>query len=813
MVVRLVSLVAILRPLLNRLQGVLRQWTSCQSIEKTGPFDFQGTAFSARKDSTPIYLGSGHTINCLRGCSADAHCMPLSALALLTLLLVAATGLEAVEDPVTLALPPTTELNRLAEIVAEATGLSLQYSPQKLTGSVNLAVRGELSQADLWAAFNQVLYGQGFTTVVSGTPLIYQVVPVGEAAGQSVAMSLGELEAMTYAPGYAVVALPLAHVAPEPAVKLLGVLFTGQVSHVRSLGERELVISAPVPLIREARRILALVDRPGVAAAVRPFKPSRTAPQALQAAAAQAWASFGRIQGNERPADIQVAPDGQQVLLVAAQGDIERLLALVADLDRSEPVEVRTYRPAFFAIDEVATLLLQVLKPEDPSGRGVDVVRDSLTNSLIVTATTAQHARIGDLLRTLEETPASSRRQMRSFVVRNRNVDDLAKVVSELIDSGISSTDDGGTTQAPRPPGGAGAAEGPATVAPPLGANVTTPPPMPAQVGTAPRGAGTGTTHRAKDDSVVITTDPATNRLICLGEPRALTQIATLLGQLDQRQPQVELEVILVTLSSNQSRDLGIELAGRITRGEMTGTVSSLFGLSSASAADPIARQLSNPAGLGGVVINPGDYAGVVRALETIATGRSLIRSLVVVANNGKATVNGVVQEPVTSINSGDQVATTSYAGTSDAGTQLTIEPQISAADHVTLTYAVSQSAFLGDPTVTANGGVIPPTKRTDSVSSVATIPDGFVIALGGLSNRSRSDSESRLPFLGGIPILGHLFKSQSRSESDSRFYVFIRANVLRHAVFADLRRSSDQHAELVPEVQGQPRLRPELIK
>ena len=203
----------------------------------------------------------------------------------------------------------------------------------------------------------------------------------------------------------------------------------------------------------------------------------------------------------------------------------------------------------------------------------------------------------------------------------------------------------------------------------------------------------------------------------------------------------------------------------------------------------------------------------MVRALETVASGRSLIRSRVVVTNNGKAMVNGVVQEPVTSINSGDQVATTSYSGTSDAGTQLSLEPQISAADNVTLTYAITQSAFLGDSTVTANGGVIPPTKRTDSVSSVATIPDGFVIGLGGLSNRSDSDSESRLPFLGGIPILGHLFKNQSRSSTDSRFYVFIRASVLRHSTFADLRRISREQAADLPQIPNRPALKPESLK
>jgi type II secretory pathway component GspD/PulD (secretin) len=132
----------------------------------------------------------------------------------------------------------------------------------------------------------------------------------------------------------------------------------------------------------------------------------------------------------------------------------------------------------------------------------------------------------------------------------------------------------------------------------------------------------------------------------------------------------------------------------------------------------------------------------------------------------------------------------------------------------VTLTYSISQSAFLGSPTVTSNGTVIPPTRRTDSVSSVATIPDGFVIALGGLSNRSTKDGESRIPFLGGIPLVGNLFKQQSKANGESRFYVFIRANILRHSNFEDLRSLSDTEQNNAPvSAPAGPRLMPEFLK
>jgi general secretion pathway protein D len=271
---------------------------------------------------------------------------------------------------------------------------------------------------------------------------------------------------------------------------------------------------------------------------------------------------------------------------------------------------------------------------------------------------------------------------------------------------------------------------------------------------------------------------------------------------------QVGLEVLLVTLSSSQNRDVGLELIGQFKNGETTSTVGSLFGLSGGSGT---ARTLPAAAnGLAALVVKPGDFAGILRALETATGGQSMIRASTVVVNNAKATINGVVQQPLTSINSGNTVSTTAVTGTTDAGTQITISPQITAGDQITLTYSIEQSAFIGSSTTTAEGAVIPPPKRSDSLASVASIPDGHIIALGGLSSRTLTTSDSRLPWIGAVPVLGWPFSSSSREQADSRFYVFIRAEVLRSASFADLRRMGAMRAAEMGVNDEWPRVEPQ---
>ncbi|MEM9167440.1 MAG: hypothetical protein AAGB48_10520, partial [Planctomycetota bacterium] len=134
-------------------------------------------------------------------------------------------------------------------------------------------------------------------------------------------------------------------------------------------------------------------------------------------------------------------------------------------------------------------------------------------------------------------------------------------------------------------------------------------------------------------------------------------------------------------------------------------------------------------------------------------------------------------------------VATTSFGGTQDAGTTLTVRPQIAEGDHLLLEYSVSLSAFVGesaDPNV-------PPPRQQNSVSSSATIPDGFTIAVGGIELTDDSEAVSKVPGVGDIPLVGELFKNRSRTQARSQFFVFIRANILRSRGFEDLRFLSEE--------------------
>jgi general secretion pathway protein D len=294
---------------------------------------------------------------------------------------------------------------------------------------------------------------------------------------------------------------------------------------------------------------------------------------------------------------------------------------------------------------------------------------------------------------------------------------------------------------------------------------------------------------------------------MAVGEPRLLAQVDQLLKALDVRQPQVMLEVLMVTLTESQTMDLGVELDSLIKSGDLRIRLSSLFGLSKRDSSGNL--NPGDPTGFTGVVLNPGDFAAVVHALQTISHGRSLSMPKLLVGNNQSASLDSVLTQPYASVNASTTIATTSYGGSQDAGTTVTIKPQIAEGDHLVLDYSVSLSSFVGS----ASAATLPPPKQQNKVQSAATIPDGFTVVVGGIELENEAKSVSQVPFLGNIPIIGEAFKTRNNSSSRSRFFVFIRANILRNRGFEDLKYISDRDVATAGIDDGLPKVEPRVIK
>jgi general secretion pathway protein D len=86
-------------------------------------------------------------------------------------------------------------------------------------------------------------------------------------------------------------------------------------------------------------------------------------------------------------------------------------------------------------------------------------------------------------------------------------------------------------------------------------------------------------------------------------------------------------------------------------------------------------------------------------------------------------------------------------------------------------------------------------------------VQDGGIVVLGGLLQDEYADNQDKVPWLADIPLLGNLFKSQSRSRKKTNLMVFIRPLVVRDATATDSlsmdryeqMRSQQQNAQPAP--------------
>jgi general secretion pathway protein D len=304
-----------------------------------------------------------------------------------------------------------------------------------------------------------------------------------------------------------------------------------------------------------------------------------------------------------------------------------------------------------------------------------------------------------------------------------------------------------------------------------------------------------------------VNADEATNTLFASGDAGLIDKIAGLITTLDVMPPQVMLEVLILNLSDSDAIDLGVEFRGVNDEGTVV-TLSSLFGLGAPNPGTGVQLPTSL-LGLTGIVLKPGEFSALVHALEVLNKGRALNIPKVLVNSNQRANLASVLQTPFLSTNVANVVATTTFGGTQDAGTTINVRPQIAEGDHLVLEYSIVLSTFVGP----ASAPSLPPPRQQNNLNSIATIPDGYTVALGGLETSSQTNGSSRLPLLGDLPLLGPLFRSNSKVTTHSRFYVFIRASILRSTDFQDLKFISDVDAHRADIDPRWPEVEPVLIR
>ena len=269
--------------------------------------------------------------------------------------------------------------------------------------------------------------------------------------------------------------------------------------------------------------------------------------------------------------------------------------------------------------------------------------------------------------------------------------------------------------------------------------------------------------------------DLRTNMLFVKDAPSSLEEVRKLIALVDVPVRQVLIEARFVEAAETFNQTLGGRLAYNGPTVAQGGGFSG-FGLASRGSASGGSLNLPGAAsGLGGLTMTLFNAAATktlsleLNASAIDGTTKNIASPRVVTSDKTAATIESGVEVPY-------QQASSSGATNvafKKAVLGLTVTPQITPEDSVTMQISVSQDSvgniFSGVPSI-----------NTKKVDTQVLVDNGGTVVIGGVYTQDESDSTSKVPGLGDIPILGWLFKNNTKAKSKKELLVFITPKILK---------------------------------
>jgi type II secretion system protein D len=288
-----------------------------------------------------------------------------------------------------------------------------------------------------------------------------------------------------------------------------------------------------------------------------------------------------------------------------------------------------------------------------------------------------------------------------------------------------------------------------------------------------------------------ILADNRSNSIIVFGSPDAVERVNNIIDALDRKPLQVYLATVIGELTVSQGLEFGIDILQKFQHVGTVGAASGLVtpgtnaggsGLVPEPGALTTASGFPLPTGLTiyGAIGNT--LNAYVRALETTNRFKVISRPSVYTTNNKLAVIASGSQVPIPAnttsgfTGSNNQLTTTSSTTYIDVLLQLDIIPLINANHQVTLKIRQTDNS-LGASQVISGNSV--PTINTQEINTEVTVPDKSTIVIGGLISDTNNRTESGVPFLSDIPVLGYLFKDTTKNKSRNELIIMIQPTVV----------------------------------
>ncbi len=473
-------------------------------------------------------------------------------------------------------------------------------------------------------------------------------------------------------------------------------------------------------------------------------------------------------------------PSSNTLILIDSRANIDRLVRILSEIDTEGATSMLRIIPLKNAncveIGKTVESIYQetaAAPGAQPAGRSrrvktskgghgggpLKVIPDIRTNSIIVLTGKEQMADIEDLISKLDIIAPSNTGKINVYYLENADAEEMAKVLANL-------------------------AEKRGAVAPAATG-------LPATI--------KGVIAAELEGGVKITADKATNALIIIASGNDYQTLVDVVKKLDIRRRQVYVEALIMEVSLDKSRDVGVEFRGAIQTSKNSGAVltGTNFGfdggvnslITAIASGNPLAMTGTGliAGGIGGNVTLPDGtkipaITAILRAAQQNQNINILSSPHLLTLDNKDAEIVVGQNVPFITSNLTNTTNTASVTNTierKDVGITLRLTPHIHESDYVNLDIYQESSTVVGDSILNVNQVGPTTTKRSAKTSVIAR--SGDTIVLGGMMQETITTTRKQVPLLGDIPLIGNLFKFSSVSRQKTNMLIFLTPKIIKN--------------------------------
>lgn len=493
--------------------------------------------------------------------------------------------------------------------------------------------------------------------------------------------------------------------------------------------------------------------------------------------------------------DITVYGPGNLLIITDTGANINRMMRILEDVDVGgvgeqiwiEPIHYGVAADIAARLNDVFDIKGAAAKPGDKgTGLGGDIhitkiIGDERSNSIIIIGTERAYLRVLEFIKRLD-TPHTGEGEIHVVALQHADAVELAKTLTDIVTAAAA--------------GGAGGA--------------------PPRAGAVPL--------TIFESGVKVSADKATNSIVITSSLRDFANLRSVVDELDQARRQVFIEAAIMDLTIDRENQLGVAFhGGDVENGPSSAGQTLLYGglnpfksIGLPTPGDPTLNALAlgirgpslpGSANFLGTGITIPAFGVLLNALASTNDADILSTPHILATDNVPAEINVGQNIPLqTNVGGIGSLPTTSAAGTAasplgalgalgglglgfgtaprqDIGTKIKIVPHLNDSDEVRLEVTEEISDVTGEQPV-GSLGAVPFAKRTAQTQLV--VKDQQTVVIGGLVRNRIARTDTKIPLLGDIPLLGVLFRSSSTSLQKSNLVLVLTPYIIREQ--ADLR-------------------------